>query len=152
VEVVGTEYADLKCRRCSAESATRETQSRCRKCGPDEFADNSKLEYACKPCPAHSWAPAGSIGATACLPRKPCRDGAEDLVQHSGKCHACAAAGAAFACRTVNYTFADPHCDETLPGAATSRSPALRTRDMPCPGKCPGVGGSLTTLCNTHAV
>ena len=79
IEVVGSQYADLKCLDCLVGSSSQGAAS-CDWCEQDQYAQDG----VCEACPEGTYAIRGSVGLKSCREREPCS--LKDLQPVLSKC------------------------------------------------------------------
>jgi hypothetical protein len=122
VEVVGTDFADVRCEPCSTDFAPG-----CNLCPADHY-QLTAFNTTCLPCPTGTYSNAGAVGVAQCLTRPACTR--DDMYPQYGECRTDGK-------RRMQWTWVLPHiCDQNLPNS--EQLPSAEASDVACAPCAPG--------------
>lgn len=122
VQVVGTDFADVRCEPCSTDFAPG-----CNLCPADHY-QVTPFNTTCEACPAGTYSNAGAVGVAQCLARPACtKDDMYPLYE------GCRTDGK----RRMQWSWVQPHvCDPSLPNS--EQLPSADAVDVACAPCAPG--------------
>ncbi|CAK4965195.1 unnamed protein product [Aphanomyces euteiches] len=137
IELTGTSFSDRTCYPCGGDM-TRSSRLQCRLCDANQYAGlDATGTFKCFACPANTFAPAGSMDASACIASRPCD--ATDLAVYYTPCYRNT--------RNVTRTWAQPMtCNASL---ASSISLPMIQENIACGDCTDGYYPDSTGACQT---